>query len=236
LLFDLDGVLVDSTAAVARVWRRWAFDHGLDPEVVVDHAHRRRSLETIQIVAPQLDAEAENVRVEELEIAEKAGVIALPGAVALLRRLPRNRFTVVTSATRPLAVARLGYADLPVPPRFISADDVTEGKPAPEPYLKGAVLLGLSPADCIAFEDTHAGIAAAQAAGMLVIGLRTTYSSGELAAADFIVASLADVRVELHEEALLVYPNLQPSDLSRGSRREGFRRRSHMTRPRMHAK
>jgi sugar-phosphatase len=207
LLFDLDGVLVDSTAAVARVWRQWAVKHGFDPEFVIGHAHGRRSLETIQIVAPQFDAAAENVRVEALEIADKAGVIALPGAATLLARLPQDRFTLVTSATRPLAVARLQYAALPVPARFITAEDVTQGKPFPEPYLKGAALLGKSPADCVAFEDTPAGIMAARAAGMRVIALHTTYPPHELTAADFIVGSLADARVELRDGTVLVSPN-----------------------------
>jgi len=209
LLFDLDGVLVDSTAAVARVWRQWALERGLDPEFVIGHAHGRRSLETIQIVAPQLDAAAENTRVESLEIADKAGVIALPGAVALLRRLPPDRFTLVTSATRALAVARLGYAGLPVPRRFISAGDMTQGKPFPEPYVKGAALLGLSPTDCVVFEDTPAGIQAAHAAGMHAVALHTTYAPEELKAADFIVSSLADVQIEVRERDLAVYRNLQ---------------------------
>jgi sugar-phosphatase len=206
LLFDLDGVLVDSTAAVVRVWRQWAIEHGLDSQVVVDHALGRRSLETVQIVAPHLDAEAENLKVEAMEIADKDGVIALPGAAGLLRSLPPDRFTLVTSATRILAVARLGYAGLPVPQRFVSADDVTQGKPFPDPYLKGATLLGIPPTGCVAFEDTPAGIESARAAGMRVIALHTTYPAEELKAADFVVSSLADVRVEVRERDLVVQP------------------------------
>ena len=204
LLFDLDGVLVDSTAAVVRVWRQWAVEHGLDSQIVVDLALGRRSLETVQMVAPHLDAEAENLKVEAMEIADKDGVIALPGAAALLRSLPPDRYTLVTSATRILAVARLGYADLPVPQHFVSADDVTQGKPFPDPYLKGAALLGVSPAGCVAFEDTPAGIEAARAAGMRVIALRTTYPAEELRTADFVLSSLADVRVEVREPNLIV--------------------------------
>jgi len=206
LLFDLDGVLVDSTAAVVRVWRQWALEHGLDSQVVVDLALGRRSLETVQIVAPHLDAEAENLKVEGMEIADKDGVIALPGASALLRSLPPDRFTLVTSATRILAVARLGYAGLPVPQRFVSADDVTQGKPFPDPYLRGAALLGIPATGCVAFEDTPAGIESARAAGMRVIALHTTYPAEELKAADFVVSSLADVRVEVREPNLVVQP------------------------------
>jgi mannitol-1-/sugar-/sorbitol-6-phosphatase len=195
ILFDLDGVLVDSTAAVARVWRRWALEHGLDPESVIDEAHGRRSIETIQLLAPHLDAEQENVRVESMEIADRRGVKVLPGADRMLRELPAQRFTVVTSATRALATARMQHAGLSLPSRFVGADDVHEGKPSPEPYLKGAELLGFAPADCLVFEDTASGIASARAGGMSVIALTTTYPSSALAAADAIVNSLADVSV-----------------------------------------
>jgi mannitol-1-/sugar-/sorbitol-6-phosphatase len=205
ILFDLDGVLVDSTAAVARVWRRWALEHGLDPESVVDGAHGRRSIETIRLLAPHLDAEQENVRVEAMEIADRRGVKALPGADRLLRELPPHRFTVVTSATRSLAQARMQYAKLSLPSRFISADDVREGKPSPEPYLKGAQLLGFAPADCLVFEDTPSGIASARAGGMQVIAVATTYPSSALTAADTVVNSLAEVNVVAGDRGLDVH-------------------------------
>jgi mannitol-1-/sugar-/sorbitol-6-phosphatase len=205
ILFDLDGVLVDSTAAVARVWRRWALEHGLDPESVVDGAHGRRSIETIRLLAPHLDAEQENVRVEAMEIADRRGVKALPGADRLLRELPPHRFTVVTSATRALAQARMQYAKLSLPSRFISADDVREGKPSPEPYLTGAQLLGFAPADCLVFEDTPSGIASARAGGMQVIAVATTYPSSALTAADTVVNSLAEVNVVAGDRGLDVH-------------------------------
>lgn len=204
ILLDLDGVLVDSTAAVARVWRRWALEHGLDPESVIDEAHGRRSIETIRLLAPHLDAEQENVRVEGMEIADRRGVKALPGAERMLRGLPPHRFTVVTSATRALAQARLQHARLPLPWRFIAADDVHHGKPSPEPYLKGAELLGFAPADCLVFEDTSSGIASARAAGMTVIAVATTYPRSALIAADAVVDSLADVSVLAGNDAVEV--------------------------------
>src|SRR5258708_20574094 len=120
ILFDMDGVLMDSTPAVERVWRVWAGKHGLDPDRVAGQAHGRRSIETIRAVAPGLDAKKENVLVEQMEIDDKEGVTALPGA-AELANLPDDRFAIVTSATRPLAVARLGYARIPVPPHMITA-------------------------------------------------------------------------------------------------------------------
>jgi mannitol-1-/sugar-/sorbitol-6-phosphatase len=204
ILFDLDGVLVDSTAAVARVWRCWALEHGLDPESMIDEAHGRRSIETIRLVAPHLDAEQENRRVESMEIADRRGVKALPGAESLLHKLPAQRFTVVTSATRALAQARMQHAGLHLPSRFISADDVSEGKPSPEPYLKGARLLGFGPADCLVFEDTASGIASARAGGISVIAVATTYPRSALAAADGVVDSLADITLVTGEGMLEV--------------------------------
>ena len=194
ILFDLDGVLVDSTLAVERVWRRWADLRKIDPELVMENAHGRRTIETIRIVAPELDADLETSKVEQMEIADKDGIVAVPGAVELVRSLPSSNFAVVTSATRALATARLRHAGLFVPGNLVSADDVTEGKPSPEPYLNGAALLGFAPADCIVFEDTPAGIEAGKSAGMRVIGLHTTYSERELQAADAVLASLAGVR------------------------------------------
>ena len=193
----MDGVLVDSALAVERVWREWAAEHGLDPAMVVAQAHGRRSVETLRAVAPHMDAERENIIVEQREIEDKAGVTALPGADRLLRALPAVRFAIVTSATRPLAVARLGYAGLPVPENLVTADAVTHGKPSPAPYLKGAALLAISPPDCLVFEDTPAGIASARAAGMRVIAVGHTYPVQELWAAEAHVASLAQCKAQV---------------------------------------
>lgn len=200
----MDGVLIDSAPAVERVWRDWAIKHGIDPVAVIAQAHGRRSIETVRAVAPHMHAERENLIVEKREIEEKEGVTALPGAERLLRTLPSERLAVVTSATRPLAVARLGYAGLPVPKNLITADDVVNGKPSPEPYLKGAALLGVPPADCLVFEDTPAGIASARAAGIRVIALGSTYPARELHGADALVTSLGEVGVDLREHGIAV--------------------------------
>jgi mannitol-1-/sugar-/sorbitol-6-phosphatase len=205
ILFDMDGVLIDSAPAVERVWRVWARAHGLDSARVVAQAHGRRSIETIRVVAPTMDAEKENILVEQMEIDDKDGVTALPGAAELLGHLPDDRFAIVTSATRPLAVARLGYAGLPVPRHIITADDVINGKPSPEPYLKGAALLGFAPADCVVFEDTPAGIASARASAMQAVALRTTYPVQQLQAAGAIVTSLEDVKAELRGEVIVLH-------------------------------
>ena len=204
ILFDMDGVLMDSTPSVERVWRRWATVHELDPDDVASRAHGRRSIETIRVLAPELDAEKENLIVEQMEIDDKEGVRALPGAVELFRRLPPGRFAIVTSATRPLAVARLGYAGIPVPQHMITAEDVVHGKPSPEPFLKGAALLGVAPADCMVFEDTPAGISSARAAGIQAIALQTTYPPDQLHAATAIVRNLADVKVSWRENRIIL--------------------------------
>lgn len=198
IFFDMDGVLMDSTPSVERVWRTWAAKHGLDPERVASQAHGRRSIETIRAVAPELDAETENVIVEQMEIDDKEGVAALPGAAELLAHLPPERFAIVTSATRPLAVARLGYAGIPVPHHIITANDVIHGKPSPEPFLKGADLLGFAPADCLVFEDSPAGIASARSAEMKAIALQTTYPADQLQSAHAIIGNLADVKANVH--------------------------------------
>ncbi|HEU4415866.1 MAG TPA: HAD family hydrolase [Candidatus Angelobacter sp.] len=202
ILFDMDGVLIDSAPAVERVWRKWARQQGLDPEFVIAQAHGRRSVETIRAVAPHMNAERENRKVEQMEIEDREGVIALSGAVDLLRVLPPSRFAIVTSATRPLALARLGYAGLPAPRHIVTADDVVDGKPSPEPYLNGARLLGFDPVDCLVFEDTPGGIASGRSAGMRVVALQTTYPLSELQAAGSVIKNLANVSIELRGEML----------------------------------
>src|SRR5262244_2349612 len=166
VLFDLDGVLVDSTPAVERVWRGWASEHGLDPDFVMQWTHVRRSIETIRRVAPSLDAPKENLKVERREIEDLEGVHAIEGAADLLAAMPPGHWTVVTSATRELADARMRYVNLPLPKDAITAELVEQGTPHPEPYLKGAALLCFAPNECLVIEDTAAGIASAKAAGM----------------------------------------------------------------------
>jgi sugar-phosphatase len=207
ILFDMDGVLVNSGNAVERVWRKWAVEHDLDPEYVIEHAHGRRSAETLRVVAPELEADQENLKVEQMEIEDKEGIIAVPGAIKLLRSLPPERFTIVTSATPALALARLQHVGIPIPGRFITADDVVNGKPSPEPYLKGAALLGFVASDCLVFEDTPAGIRAAKAAGMRVIAVQTTYPAGELTAADAMIKSLAEIEARLENGVIEVFLN-----------------------------
>jgi mannitol-1-/sugar-/sorbitol-6-phosphatase len=204
LLFDLDGVLIDSTPAVARVWQRWALEHGLDPETVIRMAHGRPSRTTIRelLSAANLDRavldaiiEKEDREVERREIEDLDGVVLLPGARQLLNSLPPERWTIATSCTRPLAEVRLRAAGLPVPTNMVTSSDVKIGKPDPEPYLKAAAKLGFAAEDCIVVEDAPAGVRAGKAAGARVIAFLTTMPRRDLedAGADWIVQNCTEI-------------------------------------------
>jgi mannitol-1-/sugar-/sorbitol-6-phosphatase len=174
ILFDLDGVLVDSTPAVARCWSRWAEQFGFNTEEVVRKAHGRPSLVTLRELLPNGDFEEENRKMEQWEIADTDGVVPLPGVLAILQALPPDQWAIVTSCTRPLAEVRIRVAGLPRPKQLVTAADVQRFKPDPDPYLKGAELLGLAPAECVVVEDAPAGIRAGRAAGSPVLAVRTT--------------------------------------------------------------
>ena len=197
ILFDLDGVLVDSTRSVERQWRVWAAEHGLDVITLLAVTHGLRTSETIARVAPHLNIQSEVDRIEAREAADTEGVEVMPGARELVASIPANRWAVVTSGTRLLATARLNLARIPIPGVLVTAEDVVNGKPDPEPYRKGAELLGLSPSECIVIEDAPAGIASGRAAGARVIALAGTYPAAGLGSANAIVQSLADIRVRV---------------------------------------
>lgn len=195
-LLDLDGVLVDSVAAATRAWTWWASRRGIHPWPFIG-AHGRPSRETIAELAPELDADAEAALVEERETSDTAGVVALPGASAMLRA--GWPVAIVTSGGRRLAEARLRAAGLPRPEVLVSADSVSRGKPDPEPFLLAARRLGVQPRRCTVFEDAPAGVSAGKAAGMRVVALTTTVGARDLSGADRIVATLAeylDTRVD----------------------------------------
>jgi len=198
LLFDMDGVLVDSTPAVARVWTVWANRFGLNPAEVVRQAHGRPSIATIRELLPSADHGAENQIIERAEIEDIEDVIALPGTIQLLSVLPDDRFAVVTSASHPLAVVRLGAACFAIPKHLVTSSDVQRGKPDPEPYLRGAQILGIPPADCVVIEDAPAGIQSGKAAGSRVLALRTTTPDAALhaAGADWIVTDCSNIHLQ----------------------------------------
>ncbi len=195
ILFDMDGVLVSSIGAAERNWRLWAKRYGVPnaEEYVVPHG--RRAIDIVRLLRPDIDAQAGLKVIEDLEVADVADLRVLPGVKRLLESLPLERWAIVTSAQRRLLLARLTAAGLPVPERIISGEMVERGKPDPEPYRKGAELLGFLPRECVVVEDAPSGVGAGVAAGCRVMAVLGTDSTEELRAADWVVASLEDLVV-----------------------------------------
>lgn len=161
IVFDCDGVLVDSLASVDRAWRRWSIDYGLDPEAVLAVIHGQPTRESVPTLVPEAEVEAAMRRIDDYELEDAADVTALPGTAALLASLPAGRWAIVTSASRALFAARYGAAGLPEPSVVVTADDVTRGKPHPEGYAEAIRRLGAEPERVVIFEDSAGGIAAA---------------------------------------------------------------------------
>ncbi|MER7761043.1 HAD family hydrolase [Streptomyces sp. NPDC097619] len=197
LLFDNDGTLVSSMESVHRCWTRWAQEHGITAEEFARvELHGRPAAEIVADLLPAERVPEALARVEALELADVAGgVTVLPGTAELLAGLPADGWAVVTSATRPLAEARLREAGIR-PPVLVTAEDITRGKPDPEPFLLAARLLGADPARCVVFEDAPAGLTAGRAAGMRTVALTTTHPAAELSA-DRVVRDLSAVSVQV---------------------------------------
>lgn len=196
VLFDMDGTLVDSTAIVERTWTTWALKNGLDPRFIVRFAHGRPTADTIRETAPHLDAGKEAgilLAEEELDPTVSENI---PGALEAVKAAQEHaKWAVVTSASRRLAQMRLRAGGFPEPPILVSADDIVHGKPDPEGFLMAARGLGVSPEECLVFEDTPAGLLAGASAGAAVIGLTTTFAAHDLPA-DIVVRNLLSVRFE----------------------------------------
>lgn len=197
ILFDLDGVLVDSAECVEGHWRRWAAKHSLEVDQILEIAHGRRTAETIKQVAPHLDAAAEAAELAQLEETDTRGVYEVEGARDLLHSLPRDAWAIATSGNAVTAVTRIDHTGLPRPNVLVTADDVLEGKPHPEPYLRAAETLDVTPNDCVVVEDTPAGVESARSAGMRVVAVGSTHERGALQAAQMIVDRLQDLVVEI---------------------------------------
>lgn len=195
VIFDLDGVLVDSMVVIERHWRQWAIQHNFDAAEIMRVAHGRRTVETIRLVAPHLDAEVEAARFEAGEAFDTDGLVEMNGAARLVRSLPSSSWAVATSGTRDTAMTRLRYAGLPMPTVLVTADDVKRGKPDPEAYLLASERLGVVPEGCIVVEDAPAGVEAAHAGGMRVIAVATTHAQEKLESADTVVAYLSDIQI-----------------------------------------
>lgn len=212
LLFDMDGVLISSIGAVERCWQQWCHMYRVPNPDAFEVPHGKRAVDIVRMLKHEFDeAEvAEGLRaIEDLEIADTADLTVLPGAKELLAKLPPERWAIVTSATKRLMLGRLAAAGLPVPQRIISGDMVERGKPDPEPYRRGAALLGLTPADCIVVEDAPSGVGAGIAAGCRVLGVLGTHQAHQLRDATWTAASLDAVDVRLDAEGLeLGFANL----------------------------
>ncbi|GAA2570386.1 MULTISPECIES: HAD family hydrolase [Streptomyces] len=203
LLLDMDGTLVNSDAAVERVWRRWADRHGLDGDEVMKVVHGRQGYASMALLLPDRPMEqnyADNARMLAEETADTEGVVAIPGAPDFLASLHGLPHALVTSADVALSTARMAAAGLAQPDVRVTAESVGASKPDPEGFLKGAAELGIAPADCIAFEDSGAGITAARAAGMRVVGVGPRAG---LHGPDVVVEDLTRVRVEADPDGTL---------------------------------
>ena len=205
LLFDMDGVLISSVLSANRCWRQWAAHYELPGASERSIPHGVRAVDIMRLWNPawkDLGVDAPEMKtglrlIEDLEIADVADLKVLPGVRELLGKLGPAQWTIVTSASRRLLEGRLKAAELPFPDRIVTGDDVVKGKPDPEPYRKGAELLGFAPGDCVVVEDAPSGVGAGRAAGARVMGVLGTHRAEELraAGADFVVESLVGVAV-----------------------------------------
>lgn len=204
LLFDMDGVLISSIGSVLRSWRAWARQHDVAGADTLEIPHGTRAIDIVKRLRPEMNALEGLRRIEDLEMADTRDLEVLPGVKTLLQKLPAERWAIVTSATRRLMVARLQAAGLPTPGLIVAADDVVNGKPDPEPYRKGAQLLGFTPGACVVVEDAPSGVGAGKAAGSRVLGVLGTHSAEELrgAGADWVVSSLAGLVAGLEGDDL----------------------------------
>lgn len=199
-LFDLDGTLVDSLPAVERAWSNWARDHDIAPQTVLDFIHGKQAITSLRHFlagASEETIQREFVELEQVEATDTTGIVAMPGAQALLTRLDELEipWAIVTSGTVPIAHARHSAAGLSVPREFITAEQVARGKPHPDAYLLGAERLGLSPAECVVVEDAPAGVLSGLAAGCKVIAVKAPADTPRLDEVDVALSSLEQLQI-----------------------------------------
>jgi sugar-phosphatase len=197
VLFDMDGILISSLGVVERTWTKWALIRGMDPEQVLSVIHGRRAFDSMTLLRPDLDVKVEMKILEDIEVQDSDGLKMLPGVLELLAALPKDRWTVVTSATERVARVRLAAGGIPVPEKIVKAESVTEGKPHPAPYLAGAALLGFAPEECVVFEDSSSGVKAGHDAGCIVVATTFSHPVDSLEAADYLVEDVTGVGVEI---------------------------------------
>jgi len=203
LLFDMDGTLLDSIAVANRVWTLWAQSHGLDPAAVLHTMHGVRAIETVRRWAPAgVDADHEAAAVTLSEMNDVDGILPIGGILEFLASLPADRWAIVTSAPRVLALRRLEAAGIVPPAILVSADDVSHGKPAPDCFLLAAEKLGVAAQDCVVFEDAPAGIKAGEAAGATVIVIGATHAT-PMETPHPVIPHYADLRAEIMPDGTL---------------------------------
>ncbi len=198
----MDGTVLNSIAAAERIWAAWAVRHGVDVETFLPTIHGVRAIDTItRLNLPGVDAEAQAAFITEAEIEDVEGIVEIPGAAAFLNSLPKDRWAMVTSAPRDLALRRMAAAGIPAPAVMITAEDVQAGKPDPAGYLLAAKRLGLEARDCLIFEDAAVGIQAAEAAGAPLMIITTTHQH-PLETVHATLVSYADIRVAVDSDGL----------------------------------
>ncbi|MCY4233762.1 MAG: HAD-IA family hydrolase [Bacteroidetes bacterium] len=204
ILFDLDGVLLDSNHIYEAHWELWANQRGISYSHILEVHHGRPVTETIQIVAPHLNPveEAETYRDELLSSNHLKQVCPFDGVSSILYKLPIDRWAIATSAPRSSAIEMLKHSKLPMPKVFVSGDDIAIGKPAPYPYLRAAWGLNHQIDRCVVIEDAPAGIQSGRSAGAHVIAVQTTNSAHSLNEADTLINQITDLHIEDHESHL----------------------------------
>ena len=219
VLFDMDGILISSIGSVDRSWSTYCRLRGIEPQRALEIVHGCRAQDTLLRLNPHLseaEAAAELKIIEDLEVADTEGLVVLPGVLDLLQSLPRDRWTVVTSATERLARVRLAAGGIPVPARIVTGDDVALGKPHPDPFLAGARLLGVPAEDCVVFEDAASGVKAGRAAGATVVATTFSHTLEALSEAHYRIAGLRGLRVASTADGMTL---LLPGGALLGSRR-----------------
>jgi sugar-phosphatase len=197
ILFDMDGILISSLGSVERSWTKWATMRGVDPAYALSFIHGRRAIESVALLRPDLEPAGELKLIEDIELADGDGITVLPGVMELIAALPRERWTVVTSATERLARMRLAASGFSLPEQLVTAETVNAGKPDPAPYLAGAALLGNAPEECVVFEDSASGVAAGCAAGCTVVATTFSHEAEHLECADYLLRDLTGVTVSI---------------------------------------
>jgi mannitol-1-/sugar-/sorbitol-6-phosphatase len=196
VLFDMDGVLISSTAADERSWLRWATLHGMQDTFSVESTHGRRTIDTIRALRPDLDSAVELNRMESFDACDTEGLALYPGVKELLAELSPIQWSIVTSASERVMLHRLGILGISLPLQFVTADRVALGKPSPEPYQLGAAQLGLEPSECLVIEDSPSGIRAGKSAGCQALAVASSHRTQDLHEADWIISSLNDLRLK----------------------------------------